>query len=98
MLFRMLPIPFKNLNPIIKKIKNKFFENRKFEIKQKRIGQIKKMIFDPPSRKKNKENKTRLVKIDRVEAEIQAYMRRFTSTVPSRGARALHRTISDSCL
>ena len=45
----MLPIWFKYLDPIIKKIKNKFWENRKFEIKQKRIGPIKKRIFDPPS-------------------------------------------------
>ena len=26
------------------------------------------------------------------------YMRRFTSTVPARGARALNRAISNSCL
>ena len=46
----------------------------KIEIKQKHIGPIKKRIFDPPlHKKKNKKNETCSVKIDRVEAEIQAY-------------------------
>ena len=40
----MLPFRLKNLNPIIKKkIKNKFFENQKFDIKQKRISESKKI-------------------------------------------------------
>ena len=63
----MLPIRFNYLDPIIKKIKNKFRENRKFEIKQKRIGPIKKRIFDPPSHKKNEENDYSPVKIDLVD-------------------------------
>ena len=68
----MIPIQLKYLNPIIKKKKNKFWENRQFEIKQKRIGLIKKRIFDPPSHKKKTKKMRRPVKIDRVEAEIQA--------------------------
>ena len=39
MLFRMLPIQYKNLNQNIKKIQNKIFENQKFYIKQKRISE-----------------------------------------------------------
>ena len=38
--FRMLPIRLKNLNPIFKKNKKKkFFENKKFDIKEKRISE-----------------------------------------------------------
>ena len=40
---------------------------------------IKKRIFDPPSiKKKNKENEIYPIKIDRVEAEIQAYTHTHT--------------------
>ena len=39
MLVRILSIQLKNFNPIIKTIKKKIFENQKFEIKQKRIGE-----------------------------------------------------------
>ena len=52
----MLPIRFKYLDPII--IKKRRTILRKFEIKQKRIGPIKKRIFDPHSHKK-KEKKMR---------------------------------------
>ena len=46
----MLPIRFKYLDPISKKkSKINFEEIENFEIKQKRIGPIKKRIFDPPS-------------------------------------------------
>ena len=41
MLLRMLPIRLQNLNPIITKFKNKFFENQKFNKKQKQISKIK---------------------------------------------------------
>ena len=65
----MLPIRLTNFNSIIKKRKNKFFEIRKFEIKQKRIGAIKNG-FLPAITQENEENKNFPVKIDRVEAEI----------------------------
>ena len=44
-LFRMLPILLKNLVRSLKKFKNKFFENQKFEIKQKQIGESTKSFF-----------------------------------------------------
>ena len=68
----MLPIWFKYLDPIIKKkIKNKFFENRKFEIKQRRIGPIKKRIFDPSSHKK-KTKKMRPARLKSTEWKLRS--------------------------
>ena len=53
MLFLMLPTRLKNLSPIIKKIKNKFFENRKFDIKQNESVNHKK-LFSSRIRNKKK--------------------------------------------
>ena len=36
--------------------------------------------------------------IMRLVTKYKIYIRRFTSTVPARGARALNRAISNSCL
>ena len=49
-------------------------------MKQKRIGPIKKRIFDPLSHKKNEENENSPVKIDRAGAEIQAHTHTYTHT------------------
>ena len=52
----------------------------KIQNKTKTHWPNKKRIFDPQSHKENEENENSSVKIDRVEAEIQAYTHTYTHT------------------
>ena len=59
----MIPIRLKYINSIIEKSKNKFGKNRKFEIKQKRIGP-KKNGFLTCHQTKKKTKKMRPVRLN----------------------------------
>ena len=50
----MIPIRFKYLDPTIKKKRKRILWKSEIQNKTKRIGPIKKWIFDPPSHKKKK--------------------------------------------
>ena len=68
----MLHIRLKYLNPIIEKKQKKILGKSKIRNKTKTHRHNQKMDFWPAITQKNEENENSPVKIDRVEAEIQA--------------------------
>ena len=81
MLFWMLPIRFKNFDPIIKKIQKQIFQKSKIRNKTKTNRWIIKNYFLPQYRiKKTKKNHNYSVKIDRIDPEIKRYTYKHTHT------------------
>ena len=72
----MLPIRFKNFNPIIKKIQKQIFRKSKIRNKTKTESVTHTKLFSSPiqnKKKKTNKNENYPVKIDRVDPEIKRY-------------------------